>query len=120
MSSRSIATIRVEDAPTTALVAAKFNYSAQAAERVVRRFAADEISYLLRTDTPSLIVDEEFYWRVPLVLAFPGIGAAGQAGAIDVNVETGQLSVTPDQVAEIISHAHELAARRVTPSDSPS
>ena len=104
----------------TIQVAARFNYSAQVAERLVGRFVADEISYLLRPDTPTLVVANELYWRVPLVLAFPDSGAAGQVGAIDVNVETGQLSVTPDQVAEIIRHAHELAARHTVAPSSPS
>lgn len=104
----------------TIQVSAKFNYSAQAAQRLVRRFVADEISYLLRADTPSLVVAEELYWRVPLILAFPDIGAVGQAGTVDVNVETGQLSITPEQLTEITRHAYELATRRSTPSSSSS
>ena len=30
---------------------------------------------MLRADTPALVVAEELYWRVPLILAFPDIGA---------------------------------------------
>lgn len=104
----------------TIQVAAKFNYSALAAERLVGRFVADEISYLLRADTPTLVVANELYWRVPVVLAFPHSGVAGQVGAVDVNVETGQLSVTPNQVAEITLHANELASRHTAASSSSS
>jgi hypothetical protein len=101
---------RTGEIQLTIQVSAKFNYSAQAAQRLVRRFAADEISYLLRAGEPTLVMAEQLLWRVPLELTFPQTGTVGQVGAIDVNIETGQLSVTPEQITEITRHAHNLAA----------
>lgn len=91
-------------------VSARQNFSARSAQKLVRRFIADEISYLLRVGEPALVVGQQLYWRVPVQLAFPGRGAAGDVGAIDVNVETGQLLITPEIIAEITRHAHRLAA----------
>lgn len=89
---------------------ARQNFSARSAQKLVRRFIADEISYLLRVGEPVLVVGQQLYWRVPVQLAFPGRGAAGDVGAIDVNVETGQLLITPEIIAEITRQAKRLAA----------
>jgi hypothetical protein len=94
----------------TIQVSTIINYSAEAARRLVGRFVANEISYLLRCGAPGLVVAERLYWRVPITLAFPTTGPVGTVGTIDVDVETGQLSITPEQIAEITRHAESLAA----------
>jgi len=91
-------------------VSANINYSANAARRMVGRFVADEIGYMLRTGEPTLVVGERICWRVPVLLAFPDSGPVGAVGTVDVNVETGQILVTPGQIAEITQHANDLAA----------
>ncbi|MFZ2361241.1 MAG: hypothetical protein WA040_18005 [Anaerolineae bacterium] len=109
---------RTGEIQLTIQVSARFNYSAQAAQRLVRRFVADEVSYLLRTGEPMLVMGEQLVWRVPLELAFPHTGPVGQVGAIDVHVETGQLFVTPEQITEITRNAQYLALRHAS-SDGP-
>ena len=94
----------------TIQASADINYSAKAARRIAGRFVADEVGYLLRSDDPNLVVAERIYWRVPIVLALPSCGAVGTVGTLDVDVETGQLLVTPEQVVEITRHAENLAA----------
>ncbi len=101
-------------------VSAAINYSADAARRLAGRFVANEIGYLLRCDDPELVVSERLYWRVPVVLALPTTGPVGTVGTIDVDVESGQLFVTPEQIIEITRHAESLAtaystAERPTP-----
>lgn len=91
-------------------VAAEMRYSADAARQRPARFAANEIGYLLRAGDPALILTQRIYWRVPLLLALPTTGPLGEVGAIDVDVETGQLHVTPDLIAEITHRAERLAA----------
>ncbi|MCS6843422.1 MAG: hypothetical protein NZ528_03725 [Caldilineales bacterium] len=97
------------DIRLTIEVSAKQNFSGRSAQRLVGRFVADEISYLLRAGEPHLVVSERLYWRVPVQLAFPGRGVVGTVGALDVDVETGQIRVTPQDIAEITSHAERLA-----------
>lgn len=95
----------------TIQITARFNYSAVAARRLVNRFVADEISYLLRTEQPVLVASERIVWRVPVTLAFPDAGTVGQVGAVDVDVENGSLLLTPSQIESINNRALELAAR---------
>lgn len=53
----------------TIQTSADLNFSALAARRLVGRFVADEIGYLLRSDPPNLVIAERIYWRVPVILA---------------------------------------------------
>jgi hypothetical protein len=91
-------------------VSANVNYSAAAARSIVGRFVANEIGYLLRASEPTLVVFDRIRWRVPVTLAYPGHGVVGTAGTLDVDVETGQLNVTPAQLSAITQHATDLAA----------
>jgi len=93
-------------------MSAEMNFSATAARRRVSRFVADEISYLMRGGEPDLVVADRIYWRAPVLLTPPGHGSVGSVGAIDLDVETGQLHVTPGLIAEIQQHAADLTARQ--------
>ena len=96
-------------------VRANVNYSSYAARRKVSRFVGDEVSYLLRGGDPTLALSERILWRVPVVLTMPPDGTVGVVGEIDVDVETGQLYVTPQQIEGMIRHANALAAGRTPP-----
>ena len=66
----------------------------------------------MRAGEPALIVgDDRLRWRVPVILSLTSRGDVGEVGAIDVDVETGQMHVTPQLVAEIETRAEALAAR---------
>jgi len=93
-------------------VSADVNFSSTSARRRVGRFVADEISYLMRGGEPTLVVADHIYWRVPVLLTFPGYGSVGIVGDIDVDVETGQLHITPELIAEIQQRAAYLAAHK--------
>ncbi|MFP4394120.1 MAG: hypothetical protein ACLFTI_02565 [Anaerolineales bacterium] len=97
-------------------VAAEMRYSAEAARRLAGRFAANEISYLLRAGEPTLLLAQRMCWRVPLVLALPTTGPLDEVGAIDVDVETGQLTITPDLIEDITRHAERLVAEHTAPA----
>ena len=96
------------------------HYSAAVARRIVGRFVADEISYLLRAGEPALVASDRMRWRVPVVLALPSTGQVGEVGYLEVDVETGQLSATPEQVSAIDQHAQDLAAHHSTALGSAS
>lgn len=106
------------DITLTIQITASFNYSAVAARRLVNRFVADEISYLLRAEEPVLVASERIVWRVPVILAFPSVGTVGQAGTVDVDVENGRLLLTPAQIESIHNSALELAARHAASRSS--
>lgn len=116
--------IAVEQIPQTGhlevniQLSANFNYSAEVSRRLVGRFVADEIGYLLRADMPTLVLAEKICWRVPIILALPHTGPIGTVGTIDVDVETGQRLITPNQILQITTHAETLATHYSTPAHS--
>ncbi len=85
----------------TLQVTAKVHYSAEAARRLVGRFAANEISYLLRSSEPSLVMSEHIVWRVPVLFASPCWGSVGSVKYIDVDVQTGELMITLELIQKI-------------------
>ena len=85
--------------------------SALAAKRKVSRFVLDEISYLMGAEPPSLQTDHlRYVWRVPVVLTYPTHGTIGAAGHIDVDAETGEITLPEGHIEEIKRNAQALAA----------
>ena len=85
--------------------------SAFAARRKVTGFVADEISTQLHGGDPVLVVGDRIRWRVPIWLSLPPTGDLGEAGALEVDVETGQLEITEALIQEITQRADKLARR---------
>ncbi len=90
-------------------VSADVNVSAYSARQKVNAFALSEISNMMHTGDPALVLSERIFWRVPVILSLTSQGDVGEVGAIDVDVETGQMRVTPRLVAEMTSRAENLA-----------
>lgn len=97
-------------------LAATINVTAFSAQQKVTGFVADQISTNMHGADPTLVVSDKICWRVPVVLSLPPSGDRGQVGAIDVDVATGQLQITPKLIAEIERRADYLATH--TPSAS--
>ena len=64
---------------------------------------------MMHAGEPALVVDERIQWRVPVILSQTSRGDVGEVGSIDVDVETGQLHVTPQLITEINARAQGLA-----------
>jgi hypothetical protein len=94
-------------------VMANMNISAFAARQKVTRFVVDEISTQLCGREPTLVVGERICWRVPVRLSLPPTGDLGDVGAVEVDVETGQLQITEALIQGITLRATELASRIV-------
>jgi len=90
-------------------VAADIHVSAYAARQKVNDFVLSDISYMLHAGNSVLVVGERICWRVPVILSLTSRGDVGEVGAIDVDVETGQMHVTPQLIAEINVRAESLA-----------
>ena len=84
-------------------------FSAESARRLVARFVADEIAYLLRGGDPVLIVADRVCWRVSILLTLPSQGIIGPVGNIDVDVETGEFTITPEEIHLIKENAEQKA-----------
>ena len=90
-------------------VAADVNISAYAAKQKVNDFVLSDISYMMHAGNATLVLADRIYWRVPVILSLTSRGDVGEVGAIDVDVETGQMHVTPQLIAEINARAEGLA-----------
>jgi hypothetical protein len=90
-------------------VAADVNISAYAARQKVNGLVLSDISYMMHAGDPMLVLAERIHWRVPVILSLTSRGDVGEVGAIDVDVETGQLHVTPQLIVEINARAEGLA-----------
>ena len=91
-------------------VTADINVSAFSARQKVNSFVLDEISYMMHAEHPTLVVAERMSWRVPVVLSLTSRGDIGQVGHIDVDIETGQLLITPQLILEIQDRAAAFVA----------
>lgn len=100
-------------------ISATINVSAAQARRQVNRYVHQEVSYLMHGEAPNLIVAERVYWRVPIIFTYPSYGILGAVGSIDVDVESGELWLTPEIVTEIKQHAQQLATYS-SPETAPS
>jgi len=106
-----------QQVPTTGVLtvqvnqAVHINVSAEEAQRKVSVFVLKKISNLMHGETPTLVLGERTFWRVPVHLTFPTTGDVGQIGTIDVDVDSGELCATTDIIAAIETHAQSLAQR---------
>ncbi len=99
-------------------ISTTINLSAEEARRKVNRYVHQEVSYLMHGDAPNLMVADRVYWRVPILFTYPSHGILGTIGYIEVDVETGELNLTPQYITEMKQHAQNLADR-ATPETAP-
>ena len=91
-------------------LSATVNVTSFSARQKVTGFVVDQISTNMHATDPTLIMGERIFWRVPIILSLPPTGDLGEVGTIDVDVESGQLQITPTLIREIERHAEILAA----------
>lgn len=90
------------------------NISATLARRKVSNWLAQEVTLTLMGQTPSLVIGERVVWRVPVVFTAAHVGVVGQVGAIDVDVESGEM-IRPEGVEEAMLCAAEELAKGLPP-----
>lgn len=92
-------------------LATDIRVSAETARKSVSAFVGREIGDLLHGDRPDLVWGASgVFWRVPVILSSRSFGRVGRVGAVDVNVETGELNLSDDLILLLSDNAHRLAA----------
>ncbi len=91
-------------------VTADVNVSAFSARQKVNSFVLSDISYMMHAGEPQLVIGDRICWRVPVILSSTSRGDMGEVGAISVDVETGQMNVSPQLIQEIGHRAEGLAS----------
>ena len=95
-------------------ISAEIKVSAAEARRKVNGYVISHVSNLMLGDpTVELVIRDRVYWRVVVNHTLPGFGSIGKVGAIEVDVETGEIKeLSPEQSEEMIRQAKALATRR--------
>lgn len=83
--------------------------TAEDARRRVNKEIVTELGTGLGAGQPELqVVDEQLFWRVPIVLSLPRLGALGTVGAVTVDARTGDISLSGEDQERLINHARWL------------
>ena len=87
------------------------NVTAFVARRKVNGLLLDRVGTGLYADEPELVIsDQRMCWRVPVILALPTLGRLGQVGAVEVDVQTGEVLADEITWQEMSEHAERLVA----------
>lgn len=89
----------------------QINISAAEAQQRVTRFVHSQVSSQMHGAQPQLALRGRAYWQVPVILTLPSIGDAGAVGILTVDVETGELNLSPQTLANLEKNADQLASR---------
>ena len=92
-------------------LSAVVNTSAVTARRKVNAFLATHVGNLLLAAEPALTMTERIVWRVPVDVTDPIDGRLGRVGEVDVDVTSGELLLTAEQISELEENALRLTAR---------
>lgn len=85
--------------------------TAEEARRQVNRWLHDHVTMLIGAELPALVIGEQVVWRVPAVFRVPDLGRVGVVGTIDVEVNSGVMTIPTDLDLELEGKAEELAER---------
>lgn len=91
-------------------VSVDVNITATTARRQVNAFLATHVGNLLLANEPALTVTDKVVWRVPIDLTNPVDGRIGRVGEVDVDVESGELLLTENQISLIKQNALHFTA----------
>ena len=69
-------------------------------------FRLSEISYMMHAGEPELVVSDRIMWRVPVILS---LTAHGAYVAITVDVESGQMAISPETMASPVNASVALS-----------
>jgi hypothetical protein len=89
------------------------------ARRKANGFLAGYVTMMVSAGQPTLILNEQPFWRVPAVLNLPYLGEVSTLGAIDIDAQTGKIiPPSAEQISRMQELAHAIAAY-FAPSTTP-
>jgi hypothetical protein len=97
-------------------IAAQLGITSQSAQRKVSKLVLEQVGNLLYGETPNLVAGSRLLWRVPVWVSSPASGPLGQAGALDVDAQTGEVLYSEEQLQLLGEQARVLAQH--IPSDT--
>lgn len=110
MDETTLMTLADAELDITVHVKSKINVTPFIARQKVNVLLLDKVGTGLLAESPLLVaVNGRLCWRVPIVLSLPGCGRLGEVGAIDLDMQTSELLITPFMIEAIIDNANQLA-----------
>lgn len=98
---------------------AEMRISARRARQLVGIFTGNHLSTKIHGITPAelMLWADRVYWRVPFIFSMGLQGQIGQIGTIDVDTETGALTICGEELddthmQDMLTNAERLAASR--------
>jgi hypothetical protein len=83
--------------------------TSEQARRIVSRWLLDQVSDMMRAESPTLVVNGRSVWRVPAVLTAVHVGVVGMVGMVDVDAVTGDLVDAEQRREELTAKGIKLA-----------
>ena len=82
--------------------------SADEAHRRCNIWLANDVNMGLLAQQPTLILQENPVWRLPIVLAVASVGVVGVVGQLHIDSSTGEILYTQEQIEHMLNRAEEL------------
>lgn len=92
------------------VIEATINTDAKMAQRKVTGWVVSEVANMMGGGQPKLVINKRAFWRVPVVLTSSTRGVVGQVGSVDVDAETGELSVDEALKEHMLNNAKALVS----------
>lgn len=84
--------------------------SAESAHKIANQWVFGSVSYMMCAQSPTLVIDKNSVWRIPVLYTAPQAGHVGVVGHVDVDVLTGELLNPEKSKTMIIECAEKIAA----------
>ena len=91
------------------------NVDARTARRRAIAWLVSEVGNMLVSGAPQLVIGRQSVWRVPVILTSSSAGTVGQAGAVDVDAESGEALVGKELREQILDNVRHLSTPAPTP-----
>lgn len=69
----------------------------------------DNAGNLLRAETPVLVLGEQLFWRMDVVLTSPSLGTIGRVGRLEIDAVTGEVLADTTLADTLIADANNLS-----------
>ena len=82
--------------------------STREAQRLVNCWLCLDVSMMLTSGEPTLIVGEVTRWQVPVIFTAPHVGHVGVVGSVEVDAQTGLIDKEPTNVTAMLRAAKKM------------
>lgn len=83
--------------------------STREAQRLVNGWLCLDVSMMLTSGEPTLVVGKVIRWQVPVFFTAPHVGRVGEVGNVTVNAQTGLIDKDPTNVKAMLCAAKKLS-----------